>query len=183
MEQWKDIPGYEGIYQASTEGRIRTAEGKVTSNARYSTRVWKQRILKQKYSNRKGTDKKDARISLWKDGKEKTHLVARLIALTWCKNYKEGFTVNHIDGNPLNNNAKNLEWISLADNIRHGFDTGLYKMQKACVLTDVKGHTKRYKSQAEASVSLGRSPAYIANCKSQNRPIISINGERYDYSL
>lgn len=45
MEKWRDIPGYEALYQASTEGRIRTCEGKTTRNARFAKRVWKQRIL------------------------------------------------------------------------------------------------------------------------------------------
>lgn len=126
MEQWKDIPGYEGLYQASTQGRIRTCEGKITSSARFEKRVWKQRILKQKLcKNRKG--RTDARVSLWKDRKEKTWLVSRLVALTWCDGYADGLTVNHKNGNPLDNSAQNLEWMTRAANIQHGFKNGLYK--------------------------------------------------------
>lgn len=126
MEQWKDIPGYEGIYQASTHGRIRTCEGKTTSSTRFEKRVWKQRVLKQKFhKNQKG--RADARVSLWKDKKEKTWLVSRLVAITWCEGYAEGLTVNHINGNPLDNSSQNLEWITRAENIQHGFRTGLYK--------------------------------------------------------
>lgn len=128
-EKWKDIPGYEKLYQASTLGRIRTCEGKTTSSARFSHRVWKQRILKQKCTkNLKG--RKDCRVELWKDGKHKTFLVSRLIALTWCDGYKEGFTVNHINGDCLDNSANNLEWLSRGDNIRHGFANGLYPHAK-----------------------------------------------------
>lgn len=47
-ELWKDIPGYEGLYQASNLGRIRSAPGKTTSSARYKVRVWKVRIIKAK---------------------------------------------------------------------------------------------------------------------------------------
>ena len=126
MEQWRDIPGYEGLYQASTDGRIRTAKGKTTASSRFPVRVWKQRIMKFKYQTRKSGGKKDARVCLWKEGKEKTFLVARLVALAWCDGYEDGLTVNHKDGDPLNNHPENLEWISLADNIRHGFKTGLY---------------------------------------------------------
>ena len=126
MEQWKDIPGYEGLYQASTQGSIRTCEGKTTSSARFEKRVWKQRILKQKlYKNRKG--RIDARVSLWKDGIEKTWLVSRLVAITWCDGYLQGLTVNHKNGNPLDNSADNLEWLTRAENIKHGFREGLYK--------------------------------------------------------
>ena len=129
MEEWKDIPGYEGLYQASTQGQIRTCEGKVTSNARYGKRVWKQRILKQKCcQNAKG--RSDLRVELWKGNSHKTWLVSRLIAMTWCDGYRDGWTVNHINGNPMDNRAENLEWLSLGDNIRHGFAIGLYPQAK-----------------------------------------------------
>lgn len=125
-ESWKDIPGYEKLYQASTLGRIRTCEGKTTSSARFEKRVWKQRIMKQKL-NKNGKGRTDARVCLWKDGSVKTWLVARLVAITWCAGYEEGLTVNHKDGNQLNNSAENLEWISRKENIQHGYKTGLYK--------------------------------------------------------
>ena len=183
MEQWKDIPGYEGIYQASTEGQIRSTDGKITSNARYATRIWNQRILKQKYKSRKNSGVKDARVSLWKNGHEKTFLVSRLVAMTWCNGYRDGLTVNHIDGDPMNNRAENLEWISLGDNIRHGFANGLYSNQKTCVLINSSGVKNTFRSQCEASRKIGRNSSYIANCRRNNKPIISANGERYDYYL
>ena len=129
MEQWRDIPGYEGIYQASDHGQIRTAEGKTTSNARYGVRVWKQRIMKQKIVGGKN-GRRDSRIELWKDGEHKTWLVSRLIALAWCDGYQDGWTVNHKNGDHLDNRAENLEWLSHGDNIRHGFANGLYPQAK-----------------------------------------------------
>lgn len=130
MELWKDIPGYEGLYQASNKGHIRTSAGKVTKSARFAKRVWKQRIMKPKAAaNKKG--RIDLRVELWKDGNHKTYLVSRLIALTWCEGYKEGLTVNHKNGNQLDNRAENLEWLTLCDNIRHAFATGLYPQAKA----------------------------------------------------
>ena len=179
MEDWKYIPGYEGIYQASTLGRIRSVEGKTTITQRHGTRVWKQRILKQKVAHRKQTDKSDARVCLWKDGTYKTFLVSRLVAMAWCDGYSEGMTVNHIDGDPTNNTASNLEWVSLGDNIRHGFETGLYSTQKPCVLINSKGERTEFRSQSYASRSIGRTPSYIANCITRNRQIRAIDGEVY----
>lgn len=161
MEEWKTIPGYEGLYEASDIGNIRTCEGKVTSNARFEHRVWKQRVLKQKYGRRKDTDKKDARVTLWKDGIEKTWLVSRLIALAWCDGYFEGATVNHIDGDTLNNKADNLEWLSLKDNIRHGFRTGLF-YQKQCKLIDEQGIVSVFMSMSSASRFLGNNDGYVS---------------------
>jgi hypothetical protein len=130
MEKWKDIPGYEGLYQASDLGQIRTCAWKVTSSARFGHRVWKQRILKQKGSlSKKG--RYDFRVELWKDGSHKTWLVSRLIALAWCDGYTDGMTVNHKNGIPTDNRAANLEWLTHGDNIRHGFAMGLYPQAKA----------------------------------------------------
>lgn len=177
-EQWKDIPGYEGLYQASNLGRIKTCDGKTTSNSRYEKRVWKQRIMKQKLSScSKG--RFDYRIELWKDGKHKTWLVARLIALTWCDGYEDGLTVNHIDGNNLNNNASNLEWVTLAKNIQHGFKTGLYSTQNKCVLIAKDGEKKYFCSQTAASKYLGRNCQYVSCCISKSKTIKSANGQIY----
>lgn len=129
MEEWKDIPGYEGLYQASTFGRIRTCEGKVTSSARFPHRVWKQRVMKQKLcTNKKG--RSDYRVELWNGKLHRTWLVSRLVAMTWCDGYHDGWTVNHINGDQLDNRSENLEWLSLGDNIRHAFANGLYPQAK-----------------------------------------------------
>lgn len=177
-EEWKDIPGYEGLYQASTLGQIRTCEGKVTSSARFPRRVWKQRVMKQKCTmNQKG--RYDCRVELWKDGTHKTWLVSRLVALTWCEGFKDGMTVNHIDGNSLNNSAENLEWICLGDNIRHGFETGLYSTSKKCVLISEDGDRKEFMSQAQASKSLGKNDHYIANKLYYGKTICLVDGKIY----
>ena len=169
MTEWKDIPGYEGLYQASTDGQIRTCYGKVTSNARYSRRVWKQRILKHKYENRnrkKGARNKhrDARVSLWKDGKERTLLVSRLVAMTWCEGYQDGFTVNHIDGNPENNCCENLEWVSLRENIQKGFADGLFKnSQKPITIMLDDGTEMNFPSLSSAERYLGKRRGYFSD--------------------
>ena len=162
MELWKDIPGYEGIYEASNHGRIRTKANKTTSNSRFRIRHWKQRILKQKYSTR-SSGKKDFRVSLWKNGKRHDYLTARLIALTWCDGFSDGMTVNHIDGNPENNNADNLEWVSLERNIRHGFDNGFFRKNMKPVTLMINGEMVSFASMSEASRALGRSHGYVSS--------------------
>lgn len=156
MEIWKDIPGYEGIYQASTLGNIRTADGKTTSNKRYPIRRWKSRILKAK-SNSYKTGK---RVSLWKDGKPRDWLIARLVAITFLGNPQELFTVNHKDGDRMNNCVDNLEWLSSADNIRHGFSSGLYPTKKVELSHD--GKTLEFSSMAKCDVFLKRCRGYTS---------------------
>ena len=180
MERWRDVPGYEGIYQASDLGNIRTAEGKTTSNARYAIRRWKQRVLKQKVTaNRLG--RYDARIHLWKDGKAKTWLVARVIGLTWCPGYEDGLTINHKDGNPMNNRADNLEWVTRQENIRHAFRTGLCaSFEKETKLISISDKAEyHFASEAEASRFLGRNHNYVNSCVKSGRMARDINGERY----
>ena len=184
MELWKDIPNYEGIYQASTYGRIRSCEGKVTVNSNGLVRVWKQRILKLKSGKNSGrgiNKDGDYRVSLWKDGKQKDHLVSRLIALTWVDGYEEGLTVNHIDGNYRNNISYNLEWVSMEDNIREGFRTGLYKKNcKQISLTDSTGKDICFPSQLSAGRFLGRSNGYISTMINKGyTQATSVSGEKY----
>lgn len=173
METWKDIPGYEGLYQASNTGFIRTVEGKTTSSKRYPVRHWKSRILKGRGDN----PKTGKRVNLWKDGKPKEFLVARLVALTFLGEPQQGFTVNHKDGNRMNNAIYNLEWLSLADNIKHGFETGLYP-QKAVMLITNKAVLK-FRSYAQASVFIGRNKGYISECIKLGKPATDFAGTTY----
>lgn len=178
FEFWKDIPGYEGLYQASTLGRIRTCEGKTTSSARFEKRVWKQRIIKQKMCmSKKG--RIDPRVILWKEGLEKTWLVSRLIALTWCKGYVDGLTVNHINGNPLDNYAENLEWVTLSENIKKGFAEGLFSNNQISVILSNERASFYFDSMATASRFLGRNEKYISLCLKRKCDAKSICGERF----
>jgi hypothetical protein len=170
MEIWKDIPGFESLYQASNLGRIRSAPGKTTSSAKFEKRVWQVRILKPKNQRRKATDRVDSRVELWKNGKHKTYLVARLVALAWCPGYFDGATVNHIDGNPQNNNANNLEWVSLKENISKGFDAGLYPCKKVTLYID--GMPMKFRSCSEASKAINRSKSYVSTAIYNNRKIV-----------
>lgn len=158
MEIWKDVVGYEGIYEVSNDGQIRTKEGKITSNERYSKRVWKQRVLKQK------VDKENScRVNLWKNGKEKTWLVHRLVALAYIPTVEGKESINHIDGSRLNNHIDNLEWCNHKENNNHAFDTGLMSSNVPIVL--VHKNTKQahyFRSMAKAGKFLGKAHGYIS---------------------
>jgi hypothetical protein len=178
MEQWRDIPGYERIYQASNMGNIRTCEGKTTYTKRHGVRQWKQRIIKQKVC-KNGHSRKDARVHLWKDGKERTWLVARLVGLAWCEGYEEGLTVNHINGNHLDNRAENLEWVTISENIRKGFDTGLFANTQKPVRLICDGCEIVFPSMAHASRFLGRNSGYVSGVIKLNRPVKAADGKIY----
>jgi hypothetical protein len=170
MENWKDIKGYEGIYQVSDLGRIRTVEGKVTHSVRHGIRHWHSRILKYKGY----TPKTGYRVSLWKDKKYKDFLVARLVAFTFfnedIKNRK--LTVNHKDGDRMNNNINNLELISLEENIRHAFKEGLMPQRKVKLLDLKTNEILEFISFASCGRFLGKCNGFISGRVARKKFII-----------
>ncbi len=110
MKQWKDIKGYENLYQASTDGEI------------YS--IISKRILKQFYRGSR-PDNKYLVVELHKNKEGKTTSVHRIIAETFIPNPNNLPCVNHKDGNKYNNCVDNLEWCTYSENNYHACRTGL----------------------------------------------------------
>lgn len=174
-EIWKDIPGFPG-YQASNCGRIRS-HNKVTSSSRFPVRHWKDRILKQKVAK-----DRCSRVSLWKGGEERTALVHRLVASAFLENlFDTDMTVNHKDGNRQNNNIENLEWLTIGDNIRHGFNTGLFdNAKRACTFESEDGSILHFNSLSDASRFLGKNVGYVSHeVKKGNTVVHSQSGVAY----
>ena len=158
-EIWKDVVGYENIYEVSNLGRIRSAKGKTTQSTRHGTRKWKQRILKQKIS-KDGT----CRADLWKNKMPKTFLVHQLVANAFIKQVEGKEYINHIDGNRLNNHVENLEWCTHEENNRHAFKNGLMPTNQFVVLEDLtNGKLHKFTSMSKASQFLGRNHNFISS--------------------
>lgn len=157
-EVWVSVIGYEDIYEVSNQGRVRTKEGKTTQSVLHGTRHWKQRILQQKDTWAKHhTVWCGTRVTLWKDKQGKDYLVHRLEA---CSFYgiplDTELTVNHRDGDRRNNSLQNLELISREDNIRHGYETGLYKNAMTPVtLEDGTGNVLEFESVRQMAKAIG----------------------------
>ena len=115
-EIWKDIKEYEGLYQVSNLGRVKSLpkiQGRTLN---------KEIILKPRKKN--GYYQR----ALSKNKISKRFLVSRLVAIAFIPNPKNKQTVNHIDGNKLNNNIKNLEWNTRSENTLHAFRIGLHSI-------------------------------------------------------
>ena len=99
---WKPIDDYEGLYEVSSDGRVR-------SLYRYKKEL-KPNIGRGGYYY----------IQLWNKGKCKCVSIHRLVAEAFCDNPERKPFVNHIDENKLNNNVENLEWVTHKENCNHG---------------------------------------------------------------
>lgn len=122
-EVWKDVKGYEGYYQVSNLGNIKSLE-RIIENSGTRTGYYKikERILKPRENkSRNGYYE----LSLRKDGKEKRFKVHRLVACAFIENPYNKPEVNHIDGNKSNNYASNLEWTTSKENKEHAWNIGL----------------------------------------------------------
>ena len=110
MEIWKDIEGYEGIYQVSNLGRVKSLSRRDKLN-----RVIQEKILKPR-SDKVGY----LLVDLYKEGRMKTYLVHRLVAKAFIPNPEDKPQVNHRDENKTNNKVENLEWMTGKENANYG---------------------------------------------------------------
>ena len=121
-EIWKDIKGYEGLYQVSNLGRVKSLERKVLRSDGTSLAI-SERILKLG-KNARGY----LSVQLCANGIVKCFRVYRLVAQAFIPNPDNKPQVNHIDGNKQNNRADNLEWATRSENMQHAYKTGLFKL-------------------------------------------------------
>ena len=118
MEIWKSIPKYEGYYEASNFGRIKSIPRKVRNGRGY--KITKEKILKPSLNEWRYEE-----VNLSVNGKHRSQRVNRLIALTFIPNPDNLPQVNHKDGIKTNNNVENLEWCNASYNMLHCHANGL----------------------------------------------------------
>lgn len=119
LEEWRDIKGYEGWYQVSNLGNVRSLDREII----YSN----GKIYKQKGKMLKPTLRNNGYyyVSLSKNNVRPKFDVHRLVAITFLDNDNNYNCINHIDGNKTNNCLSNLEWCSYSYNAKHAFKVGL----------------------------------------------------------
>ena len=113
IELWKDIEGYEGLYQVSNTGKVKSLERKVKKWD--GERTIPERILKPKVSKSGYID-----VTLCKNNTHQTFRLHRLVAQAWVPNPHNYTDVNHIDECKTSNNAANLEWCNASYNCNFG---------------------------------------------------------------
>lgn len=157
-EIWKDIEGYEGYYQISNLGNVKSLERTIKNSGTYSGYYKvKERILKiEENKHRYGYYE----ISLKKNGKEKRFKVHRLVAHAFINNPDNKPEVNHIDGNKSNNCVSNLEWATSKENKEHAWNTGLINSNHKKRPIKCNENNQCFESVVQASIEL--------NCNRRN---------------
>lgn len=149
-EIWKDIKGYEGLYQVSNLGRVKSSN--------YG-RMGYEKILKPNI-NRKGYHL----IGLHLKGKVSCAKIHRLVAIAFIPNPNNYPQVNHIDGNPGNNSITNLEWCDNRYNTNHAYKIGLHIPTGKHRKVYCKELDRKFKSMREAAKYFECDPTTIKRC-------------------
>lgn len=136
-EIWKDITGYEGHYQVSNFGRIKSVARKIKYGETHAPANKPEMILKPKQKNSGYLF-----VSLCKNNNIKYSHIHRLVASAFIPNPENKPLVNHIDGNKQNNSIGNLEWVTPIENIMH-YQTKLKKGPKKHTRHKIGKHERR----------------------------------------
>ena len=118
-EEWKSVLGYEGYFEVSNYGKIRSLHREVIKSNGTVQKVHGQELKPFIRDSSKIVPVKHYRVALHKDGKQKKYFVHRLVAAAFIRPPKDNEIINHIDNNGLNNYYKNLEWCTQKENVAH----------------------------------------------------------------
>lgn len=164
-EIWKDVTGYEGLYQVSNLGRV-----KAMPKRGHKEKIMKPSLKKDGYN----------RILLSKKGKYKTLYVHRLVAEAFLSHTESKCEVNHINGIKTDNYVYNLEWVTKSQNQLHAIEMGLrapspmigrkgklHPTSRPVLQFDLEGNfINEWKCISEAARAIGCSPSSISSCAS-----------------
>jgi len=142
-EVWKDVVGYEGLYKVSNTGKVFS--------------IYKNRLLKWLI-----TWRGYARVALVKNKKVKYYTVHKIVLNAFSNNPSNKETINHKDGNKLNNSLSNLEWATCKENVNHAWKSGFNDWHKKRILCIETGKT--YDCMKDATNETNATETGISHC-------------------
>lgn len=174
-EIWKDIKGYEGLYQVSNTGRVKSLDRIDIIG----------RKIKGFYISPKN-DNDYQRLNLYKNGNRKTYSIHRLVAEAFIPNPENKLTVNHINHIRHDNRVDNLEWATYAeqnDKIRNERSGKTLKKVWNEKVPDVIINGVSYSSIREASRTLNLNKSSISYAIKNNKPSFTSRGIVYEVEV
>lgn len=182
MEEWKPIKGYEGLYEVSNLGRVKSLNRKILCSNGLIKEI-KEKILTPK-DNGKGY----LNVILSKNGNHKNFYIHRLVAEAFIPNLENKEEVDHINTNKYDNNVDNLRWVTRCENCNNPLTKkrikdnhadvsgenhpryGKYNNGKKIVQLNENGEfVKIWNSGMEIKRELGYDPSHISKCCNKKR--------------
>ena len=178
MEIWKDIKGYEGMYQVSDLGRVRSLDRKCLN--REGVMVRRKGAIKSLSKNRQGYLYVNL-SSGTKNATNKRTRVHRLVAEAFIPNPENKPQVNHKDLDKSNNSVSNLEWVTRKENVEHAWENGACKSRSGCHLSKTHkqnlSKARREKAKAVLMIDDNGSVINVFDCVSDAEEKV-FNGKR-----
>ena len=144
-EIWKDIAGYEGWYQVSNMGRVRSLDRITSKNRLIKGEIRKLSVTQHGYLN----------VSLNKNGVSKTYSVHKLVATAFLENPENKPCIDHIDTCKTNNKVENLRWVTHRENINNSLTKKHQKEAKKKYMVWCEELNELFDSVEQASIDLG----------------------------
>jgi hypothetical protein len=148
VQEWRPIPGYEGLYSVSSLGNVRSEERRVTHGS--FSRTVKERVLCQ---NR--TTNGYFSLRLWRDGEFRVARVHQLVAEAFMGKPQNGLMVDHIDRNRSNNKAGNLRWVTKAQNMKNTQCRGVSGLKYAYLMPSGRYQARHRSGTGKPMTSCG----------------------------
>jgi len=166
-EIWKDVVGFEGSYQVSNFGNVRSLDRLNSRGQRIKG------VTLRPQDNTKGYKY----VTLFKGSRtdKENMYIHRLVASAFLEGNEE--TVNHKDGNKSNNHVDNLEWATRSENTQHAYDNGLMKRAIRVKVMHECGEKKVFNNSADASIHFGYNRNWIRDRVARHGNTFSYDGK------
>lgn len=181
-EIWRPVKGYEGLYEVSNEGRVRSVDRIVKSPINNNPTVCRKGLILKQINSVRNCK----RVNLSKNGNSCLIFVHRLVARAFpefCGKWFEGCVINHKDENPANNKAENLEVCTAKYNSNYGtaIERRVEKQSKLINQYTLDGEfVKQWNRASEIEETIGINGRNVRNCCSGKRK--STGGYQWEYA-